>query len=493
MQEVLKFLIDTNIFISAEPTSPGDVEPITPAVAAFMRLVEQEGHSLAIHPASLEDLRRDPNKVRRHMREMLLKKYVHLEPPPAITPRLISIIGEAYLGTQDVVDHALIAAIDAEAVDYLITEDRRLRKKAIRAGFYSRVATVGEAINLLKSLFEVIPPTPPAVRRLSAYEINHTDPIFDSIRQDYQHDFDEWLIKCKREHRLTWIIPGKKGNYAGIFIVKKEELADYDIPGKVLKICMFKVSDSYRGLRFGELLLKTAFQYAKENDFENMYITVFPKYEGLIILFEEFGFDISHQKEKGELVLVKPMKFDQADYDSLAGLDFHIRYGPFRIKFPNVPGFIIPIKPKYHRLLFPDAEPQLELYPGQHPFGNSIRKAYLCHARMRDIEPGSLLLFYRSKDLKAVSCLGVAEETKVSNRAEEIARFVGKRTVYTFKEIEDMCQKTVFSILFRHARILPHPIPLAELIEKSIIKGIPQTITRLRSEAMEWLRTRINE
>jgi len=41
-----------------------------------------------------------------------------------------------------------------------------------------------------------------------------------------------------------------------------------------------------------------------------------------------------------------------------------------------------------------------------HPFGNALRKAYLCHASTRRLEPGAPLLFYRSKDEKAVFVVG---------------------------------------------------------------------------------------
>lgn len=489
----MRYLIDTNIFIAAEPVQPLDLERGTPAVAELMRLFEQGGHRIFVHPASREDIQRDSDQHRRHAREILFGKYVLLEPAPPSTPQLLAIIGETASGTRDSVDHALIAALDADAVDCLITEDRGLRQKAVKAGFATRVSTVAEGIASLRSLFETTPLPPPAVTEGPAYLLNEQDPIFQSLRTDYQPDFNDWLQKCKREHRKTWFVQASDGRYAGLCIVKPEQPAAFGISGKALKLCTLKTSDDHRGFRFGELLLKSVFGYAFANNFNSLYLTAFPKYENLIALLEDFGFFIRQRNDQGELVLVKDLAFDAKAYDSLSAIDFNIRYGPYHLKLSGVAGFIVPIQPTYHYLLFPDAEMQLTLSPGQHPFGNSIRKAYLCLSPTRKIEPGSPLLFYRSQDQQAVHCVGVAEDTIVSNNPEEIARFVSKRTVYRFSEIQEMCKQQVLCILFRHARTLERPIPFAEMIKHGLIKSAPQAITQLSPEALAWIRARINE
>ena len=50
----MKFLIDTNILIPAEPTSPQDIEPGTPFVVNLLRLLVEGAHQVYVHPASLE-------------------------------------------------------------------------------------------------------------------------------------------------------------------------------------------------------------------------------------------------------------------------------------------------------------------------------------------------------------------------------------------------------------------------------------------------------
>jgi L-amino acid N-acyltransferase YncA len=490
----MKFLIDNNIFIPVEPTAPRHLEPGSPVIAELLGLFEQGGHQVYLHPAAQREvLENDRDEGRRALRRILVKKYALLPSPPAVSMALKGVIGDAVGDTNDAVDHLLLAAVDRDAVDYLVTDDVRLLGKAERAGLGRRVLSTADALATVRGLFAKTPAPPPAVEQLLAHELDETDPIFDSFRADYV-GFDEWLSRAKRTHRTSWIIRSRGLALAGVSIVKTETDAPYDLRGRVLKICSFKIADAVRGYRYGELLLKTVFGYAFTNSYEHIYVTVFEKYRDLIELFEAFGFRrLPRMTHRGEAVLAKPLVFNEAEYAATSPLEFNVRYGPPHIHLHGAPFFIVPIKPHYHRLLFPDAEPQMNFVAGQDPFGNSIRKAYLCHANTRQITPGSVLLFYRSEDEQLVRCVGVAEETLVSQDARNVARFVGQRTVYRYDEIEQMCAKPVLAILFRHARIMKEPVSIQEMHVSAAIKAAPQSIVRVRQEAMEWARCRLGQ
>ncbi len=457
----------------------------------LLHALAEGNHQTYLHPASLEELRHDKNETRRKARELLISKYLVLPTSPAVSDRLKSAIGPVPEGSHDAVDQALLAAVDANAVDYLVTSDRGLISKSVRAGLRERVATPAEAIAAVRGLFRITPTPPPAVRWIPAYELNEADPIFNSLRTDYS-DFDSWLIKCKRVHRQAWVISNPNESYAAITIVKAESSGEYNLSGNLLKICSFKISDHSRGYRFGELILKTLFNYAYVNDFDHFYVEIFPKYTDAIGLFEDFGFKALDTKtNKGELVLAKPMKFSRVDYGSHEPLEFNIRFGPRYIKLSGARAFIVPIIPEYHRLLFPELEEQQSLMPGQDPFGNSIRKAYLCHASIRSIRPGDALLFYRSEDERGITSIGVAEKTLVSSNANEIARFVGKRTVYSYAEIQGMTSETVLAILFRLARVLNDRLSLDSLMKHAILTAAPRSIVTVKEEGIAWLRERL--
>jgi len=495
----VKFLLDTNIFIPLEPTSFDDIEEGTGLASELLRLFASSAHQHYIHPAISKDIGRDTDLKRKALRQILLKKYPELPEPPPIPSQMESSLGQVLPDTNDWVDHQLLAAVTQDAVDFLVTEDVGIHRKAKKLGISDRVATIPTAISIIHGLFDTVPPELPAVQATKAHLLNKEDPIFESLRADYGSEFDGWLVKCKREHRDTWIVMGNQSDYAAIMIVNQEQDPKYrnhGMSGKILKLCTFKVSEKYNEQKYGELLLKTIFEYSRRNQYEWLFLEVFPKQEHLIGYLEDFGFEKTGGKsDKGEFVLSKPMVVDESDRTTMEALPFHVRYGPYEAKISNNLCFAIPIKPAYHRLLFPELEKgQIDLFAGRTPFGNSIRKAYLCHAQSRQICPGAYLLFYRSHDKQAVMVTGVAEKTLVSDNPDTISRFVGKRTVYGFEEITEFCGKReVLVILFRKSRELEPPIGVDELTENRVLARAPQSIVSIQEGALPWLEQRIRK
>ena len=178
-------------------------------------------------------------------------------------------------------------------------------------------------------------------------------------------------------------------------------------------------------------------------------------------------------------------------------LAYHLRYGPHAVDTTAAKLYVVPIQPGYHEMLFPEAEGQgrLRFDTGQHPCGNAIRKAYLCNSATRQIQPGDMLLFYRSEDDQAVKVIGVVERWTASADPNEIARFVGKRTVYTFPDIRGLCRdgRETLAILFRQVDILKEPIALNTLLELGVLNGHPQQITYTEIEERSWLQERLTE
>lgn len=218
----------------------------------------------------------------------------------------------------------------------------------------------------------------------------------------------------------------------------------------------------------------------------------FPKYEELIDLFESFGFEkLPAQTAKGELVLSKPLRFSSAAYREMDPLEFHVRFGPKFLKAKDV--FLVPIRPHFHEMLFPECAQQGELFGTAKPYGNSILKAYLCHSPTRKLTPGSAVLFYESRGIGRVECVGVVEATLVSRDPAQIARFVGLRTVYSLDEIETMCRdQEVLAVLFRQAIGVPHsPLSIEELTRHGVLKRAPVSITQAREGGLRWIREQI--
>lgn len=489
----MKFLIDTNILIAAEPTSVSDVETGTDIAVLLIKYIQMNQHEIYIHPASLQDLDRDSDVLRKKIRLVLLKKYLTLEQPPDITEKIVEKLGNVSKNTRDYVDHLLLTAVYRDAVDCLVTEDQGMLNKGIVLGLADRVVNIDSAVRTLRGLYPQDIEPPPAVEHLKAYELDENDAIFNSFRMDYP-EFPDWLSKCKRGHRNTWLIRDSDEKYVGVSIVKSENEREYGLSGKILKICSFKIAEKAIGKGYSELLLKAVLDYAFSQNVRNTYVEVLPKYGALINFLHMFGFSDSGQRtSREEYVFIKPLVFTDEDYHRLSAMDFHIRFGPKYFKFDDVRAYIVPIQPQYHALLFPDIQTQLPLLPGLHAYGNAIRKAYLCNSPIKAIPMGSILLFYRTHDVKTVQCIGIVEKTIRSNDPIVIERFVGPRTVYSSEDINLLCTSEVLAINFRCAHPLKTAGTLDQLKKACIIKGPPQSICVLSEGGLNWLRNEIRK
>lgn len=485
----MKFLIDTNVFIPLEPGSPADIEATTEIAARFHLRALELGSTVFLHPASLKDFERDKKTARASLRLTLSQKYPPLPDPPPTSGALEKKLGSPSPPSNDWVDLQMIAALEAEAVDFLVTEDQGIRRKAKRVGLGARVLGVSDAVVVLEDLLDRSPNPLPAVQPVKAHAIDSADPILDSFRQDYP-GFDSWLQRCKRQHRQAWVVRGAGSYLAALCIVKPETPFESPTSGKTLKICSFKVSDSYSGFRYGELLMKAVFDYAFTNRYEWLYVTAFEKHDRLMDLLRELGFEALGQTTPlGEIIMAKPLTrgLEPPHEEALA---YHIRRGPLHFR-GDVSWFLVPIQPRYASVLFPEASHQHTIFPGLHAFGNSIRKAYLCHASTRSLEPGSVLVFYRSQDLKSAIAIGIVEATLRSSSPEEIAKAVVRRTVYSLSEIRSLCHSEVLVILFRQALIIDPPISLCDLMGYAVFSQPPQSIMRIRGKGLAWLRERL--
>ncbi len=92
----------------------------------------------------------------------------------------------------------------------------------------------------------------------------------------------------------------------------------------------------------------------------------------------------------------------------LGPLDFNIKYGPHAISHVGARAFMVPIQPQFHHSCFRNSSGNSLSGTESHSFGNSIRKAYLCHSQIRKIAAGDAIFFYRSQDDQAVTAVGVA-------------------------------------------------------------------------------------
>jgi hypothetical protein len=223
------------------------------------------------------------------------------------------------------------------------------------------------------------------------------------------------------------------------------------------------------------------------------YVEVWDHHQRLIDFLGLFGYFDGGQSPKGEVVLVKVF---QPRNDSLSPLDFHVRYGPPAVS-TIASAFVIPIQDHWHNQLFPECASagvggQLAL-PGitgqtTRPWGNTLRKAYLCNASTKQLKQGDVILFYRS-GFQAVEVIGVTEDTHRTSSPGEVMNLVGGRTVYSASDIEALAahRSQVLVILFRQDWVIDPPWTLAELMSNHVLKAQPQSVQKVKEAGTQWI------
>nr|WP_255626568.1 GNAT family N-acetyltransferase [Phyllobacterium sp. KW56] len=337
------------------------------------------------------------------------------------------------------------------------------------------------------------------------YEIDLSDTIFDSIREDYD-GFDSWFAKCRTEKRKCWII-NDESTIAGICIFNDETDRQkvWPLAGqKILKICTFKISEKYRGGRLGEQFVRQILWYAYENRYESIYLTVFAKQDSLISLITYYGFREVGRSANGEICFEK---------EWVNGKIIADRFLAARSDYPRLPefssdAFLIPIKYAFTQRLFPEIDSlshkgQLSLF---HAVGidsdretlipsTSIRKAYVCNAAMDSIASGSDLYFYQTVcENEGVSqrlvAHGIVDDYITVPNIESLVAATAKRTVYSSSELLTILQRKnpTRVIRFIHMGYLTPLINLETLKSQEIVKGHPQSILRVNAVAHAKLR-----
>jgi len=500
---VSRLLIDTNVVLGLE-----DNQPLDAALGELLQLCGRHSLHVLIEAAVSDDINRDKDEKRRSITLSKLKRFERLE---GITPpdesKLACKFGPIN-SPNDLTDCRLLYCLSLNAADLLITEDRRLRKRADRTGLGDRTLSIPDALAWIRETYEPKRIQLPHIVEKLGYAIDRTDPIFESLREGYP-DFDDWF-KRKCMHRSVWVVE-IGGVQAGLVIYKDEthlEANTHNLGSRILKLCTFKLKPEYRGQKFGEHLLKQALWYAQANSYDLMYLTAFEDQEVLITLLCEYGFEITKKNDRGELVLEKVLvrgALSLPTGNEVLAFD--------RLIYPrfwdgdNVSKFVVPIRDHYHQILFPEIsyEKELPLFPvrrlllphgNERTPGNTIRKVYLCRSPTTQIRPGDILLFYMSKSRvlagsQCITTIGVAEQVTEAASLDELVRRTARRSVYSLEEQGELVSAAPTPVKVIDFLLVAHLDPfvsLTKLLGEGILQNAPQSITRLDTDRYRRLR-----
>ena len=282
--------------------------------------------------------------------------------------------------------------------------------------------------------------------RVPFAQVNLDDPFFDSLKKDYPEFAGTWFPKAIRQNREALVFMDEKG--LGAFIATKPENEAISLKEGVfaacprLKISTLLLAERFRGQRLGEGAIGLILWEWQRSKLEEIYVTVFPQHEDLIIQLERFGFLMIGHSERGELVYLRSRKH----------IDFSDPYKSFPFISPaNMKGGYLIVEDTYHDTLFPYSELKNTLQEKlEIDAANGISKVYIGKQWQVHYKVGDPVFIYRKYTGNAgapryKSCLTsfcvVTEVVTVKHNCAEIlsfddfCRIVGNKSVFSREDL----------------------------------------------------------
>ncbi|MBR3153033.1 MAG: EVE domain-containing protein [Clostridia bacterium] len=462
-----KILLDTNMMIYLL-----DDHILDEKISKLTKILyDSDKYIIAIHPNTIVEAGKIKDQNKKDIFISKLGVYKIIDNPPRATEDFNKQVG--FKNKNDLIDNEMLYAVIRNCVSYFITNDKELLKKAEILKLNDRVLSIDNAINKFKQEEKVIIETPVFIKKEYLYNMDLNDGFFTTLRFDYK-GFDNWFIKKQRNEEMAYVTTTRDNKVTSFLMLKEEdENEDYSAfekpfkPAKRIKVSTFKVSDT--GKKIGECFIKIMVNEAIQKNVDEIYVTTFEKQESLIYLLEQYGFNLFTYKNtiksddtiEREAIFVKNIK-DKSQY-------------PFvQIKEQRI--FVFPVIPKYHKLLFEDAEGSYQISiddtQGKNTSANAIKKAFISNAKIKKIKPGDIVLFYSSYNKKAITTLGIVETTwNEFESQEEIFNIVRKRTAYDKEELKYVTKLDSLVIMFKHYITFKNPITYDFLYNNGIVNG----------------------
>lgn len=495
----MKALLDTNIIIHRETNKIFNRD-----IGILFKWLDKGKYTKCIHPVTIAEINKNSNKDTVDTFSVKLESYVSLKAIAPLSELVKTISDRNDINANDVNDTQLLNEVFCDRVDILITEDKKIHKKAELLNISDRVFNIDSFLEKVVSENpELVNYSVLSVNKKLFGEINLADPFFDSFREDYVN-FDKWFNKKAEEIAYVTL---NMGNILSFLYLKVEDInenyADIIPPftqKRRLKIGTFKVVSN--GVRLGERFLKIIIDNAIQYKVEEIYVTIFERRDEqkrLIALLEEWGF-VKHGTKGEESVFVR-------DFNPSFNFDNPKLTYPYISTNTNI--FLVPIYPKYHTELLPDSYLKTESptdFIENEPHRNGISKAYICRSIERNIKKGDIIIFYRTATqgqsayyTSVITTIGIVEEKIDGIRDEnEFVLKCRKRSIFTVDYLKEFWNFSnyrpfVIKFLYVYSFSLGSRLNRKQLLDLKTITGDENELRGLKRITKEQFLTLLKE
>ncbi len=473
----MKVLLDTNIIIHREQDKIVRYE-----IGQLFHWLDKLHYDKYIHTITITEIEKHKDKQVVETFNVKLDSYNKIKNSLAFSGEVQKISDEVDVNENDINDTRLLNEIFEGRIDILISEDRKLHRKAEKL-------KIAEKVFNIQSFLEKVTDENPelvnynvlAVKKVDFSEVDINDPFFDSFREDYT-EFDDWF-KSKFDKKCYVCYSGENLT-AFLYIKTEDENENYSEINpaferkKRLKIGTLKVISN--GYKIGERFLKIIFDNAIQFKVEEIYVTIFDKRQEqlqLMEMIEQWGF-INHG-------IKTTVNGDEIVFTRSFGKSLPINIQDPKKTFPffsrETNKYIIKIEPQYHTELFPDSINTREdesKYIENEPHRNRISKVYISHSKDRYLEPGDIIIIYRMGDTSpkkyssTVTSICIVEEVITNfDSFDDFFNACNRRTMIKKEDLEKnwwnkFSNYRPFIIKFLYAHSFPTPKPTLNDLNK---------------------------
>lgn len=487
----MKVLLDTNIVIHREAS-----RILNKDIGVLYKWLDKGKYTKCVHPVTVQEIKKNSNRETVDTLSVKLESYELLKTTTPLRPEVTLVSARIDVNENDKNDTILLNEVFSERIEFLITEDKKIHKKAELLGIADRVFKIDSFLEKVVSENpELVDYRVLSVTKQLFGEINLEDSFFDSFKEDY-NGFEKWFLKKSDETAYVTI---NKGNILSFLFLKvegkDENYSDINPsfgPKKRLKIGTFKVISN--GVRLGERFMKIIFDNAIRHKVNEIYVTIFDKREEqrrLIELLEDWGFVLHGTKltvNGTELVYLR-------DFSPAYNADNPKLTFPYLSKNTNI--FMIPIYPEYHTELLPDSilttESPYDFVENQ-PHRNAISKVYISRSFERNINKGDIIIFYRTAAQNrsayyssVITTIAIAEG-KITNIVDENDFILKcrKRSIFTDEELRKHWnwnpnnRPFIINFLYTHSFPTGKRVNRQRLLELGVISGTKDELRGLK-------------
>lgn len=484
----MKILLDTNIVVYRESDNS-----IKERIGELFKTIDNDVQMQKyISPIIKAEITQNLQGKQREILLNRLNSYNMLQfTSKTICPEIASKFKEEDRNTNDKIDSLILSDVYTGKVDLLITEDKKIKLKAVALGITDKVQSIDEFL-FKNKIDKKVNHNILNIKKVKVGQLDINDTFFDGLKNSYP-GFENWLRSKENEDAYCYF---ENNKLLAMLMLKNEEIGeDYsDISptmknNRKLKVSTFKVDIKKK--KIGERFIKIIFDQAIYSNVNEIYVTIFDdtdEKKALISYFERFGFSYHGKKKGRELVYVRSMNKNYIKTDPLKTYPYIDRSND---------SYIVAILPEYHTYLLPDSKLSKESYRNIHmPVEYAIKKYYISATGFKQ-KPniGDNLIFYRMKEgfipakySSVLTTIGIVTDIYTPTNIDDLVNKVKGKTVYTEEAIRNYYNSRInitYVIEFAYITTLENKINLNDCLENSILFDYPRGVEKITKEQFD--------